>query len=67
MGADDGTPIDVDALTAATSVIDIVTKPTTPLLAAAARAGCRHVGGAAMVAAQTAAILAFLGFADGRP
>jgi shikimate dehydrogenase len=67
MGADDDTPIDVGALTAATSVIDIVTEPTTPLLAAAARAGCRHVGGAAMVAAQTAAILAFLGFGDGRP
>jgi shikimate dehydrogenase len=67
MGADDGTPIDVRDLTAATSVVDIVTRPTTPLLAAAERAGCRHIGGAAMVAAQTTAILSFLGFADGRP
>jgi shikimate dehydrogenase len=67
MGSDDGTPIDVGDLTAATSVVDIVTRPTTPLLAAAERAGCRHAGGAAMVAAQTAAILSFLGFADIRP
>jgi len=67
MGADDGTPIDVGDLTAATSVVDIVTRPTTPLLAAAERAGCRHTGGAAMVAAQTAAILSFLGLGDGRP
>jgi shikimate dehydrogenase len=66
MAPDDGTPIDVGELTAATSVVDIVTKPTTPLLAAAAAAGCRHAGGAAMVAAQTEAILAFLGFADRR-
>ena len=55
------------ALTAATSIVDIVTRPTTPLLAAAERAGCRHAGGAAMVAAQTAAILSFLGLEDGRP
>ena len=67
MAPDDGAPIDVGALTAATSVVDIVTKPTPPLLAAAVAAGCRHVGGAAMVAAQTEAILAFLFFADRRP
>ena len=67
MGAEDGTPIDVGALTAGTSVVDIVTRPTTPLLAAAARAGCRHTGGAAMVAAQAAAILAFIGLGDDRP
>jgi shikimate dehydrogenase len=64
MNPADGTPIDVGTLTAATAVVDIVTKPTTPLIAAAARAGSRHAGGAAMVAAQTAAILAFLGFAE---
>jgi hypothetical protein len=29
--------------------------------------GCRHAGGAAVVAAQTEAILAFLGFADRHP
>lgn len=67
MSPDDGTPINVSKLTPATSVIDIVTKPATPLLDAAAKAGCRHAGGAAMVAAQTTAILAFLGFAHGRP
>jgi shikimate dehydrogenase len=67
MGVNDGTPIDVGDLTAATSVVDIVTRPTTPLLAAAERAGCRHAGGAAMVAAQTAAILSFLGLEDGCP
>jgi shikimate dehydrogenase len=64
MAEGDGTPIDVRGLTAATSVVDIVTRPTTPLLEAAAAAGCRHTGGAAMVAAQTEAILAFLGLAD---
>jgi shikimate dehydrogenase len=64
MSPDDGTPIDVAALTAATSVVDIVTRSTTPLLAAAAHAGCRHAGGAAMVAAQTTAILGFLGLGD---
>jgi shikimate dehydrogenase len=67
MGSDDGTPTDVGDLTAATSVVDIVTRPTTPLIAAAERAGCRHAGGAAMVAAQSAAILAFLGLAGPAP
>jgi shikimate dehydrogenase len=67
MGEGDGTPIDIRDLASTTSVIDIVTRPNTALLAAADRAGCRHAGGAAMVAAQTAAIFSFLGFADGRP
>lgn len=66
MAEGDGTPIEVGGLTAATSVVDIVTRPTTPLLEVAAAAGSRHAGGAAMVAAQTEAILAFLGFADER-
>jgi hypothetical protein len=33
---------------------------------AAAAIGCRHAGGGAMVAAQTRAILEFLGFGDAR-
>lgn len=43
-------------------VVDIVSKPSTPLLQAAGSLGCRHAGGAAMVAAQTVAILNDLGF-----
>jgi len=46
---------------ASTTVIDIVTKPSTPLLVEAANRGCRNVGGAAMVTAQTKAILKFFG------
>ena len=65
MSPDDGTPINVSTLTPSTSVIDIVTRPATPLLVAAAKAGCRHAGGAVMVAAQTTAILAFLGLTNG--
>jgi shikimate dehydrogenase len=63
MAPDDGLPVAVDDLDAATVVVDIVTKLGTPLLRAAAARGCRHAGGSAMVAAQTKAILAFLGFA----
>ena len=59
MAEGDGTPLDVGGLTPATSVVDIVTRPGTALIAAAAAAGCRHAGGAAMVAAQTEAMLAF--------
>jgi shikimate dehydrogenase len=62
MNADDGTPIDVEGLTSSTSVVDIVTKAgMTSLLSAAAVAGSRYAGGAAMVASQTAAILDFFG------
>ena len=67
MAPEDGTAIDIAALSARTVVVDIVTKPATPLLQAAARLGCRHTGGAAMVAAQTRAILRFLGFDTDRP
>lgn len=63
MAAGDGLAIDLSGLAARTAVVDIVTKPTTPLLRAAAALGCPHAGGAAMVAAQTRAILGFLGFA----
>lgn len=61
MDANDGFPIDTSALSPSTTVIDIVTKPSTPLLIEAERRGCRNVGGAAMVAAQTRAILKFFG------
>jgi shikimate dehydrogenase len=67
MDPDDGALIDTTALTRATAVVDIVTKPSTPLLDAAARIGCRHAGGAAMVVAQTAAILAFFGAGERQP
>lgn len=63
MAPEDGIALDISGLSARTAVIDIVTRPTTPLLKAAARQGCLHAGGAAMVAAQTRAILGFLGFA----
>ena len=63
MAPEDGIAIDISGLSARTAVVDIVTKPATPLLKAAAERGCLHTGGAAMVAAQTRAILGFLGFA----
>lgn len=63
MAPDDGIAIDIAGLTSRTAVVDIVTRPATALLQAAAVRGCRHAGGGAMVAAQTKAILGFLGFA----
>ncbi|HEV7259500.1 MAG TPA: shikimate dehydrogenase [Bosea sp. (in: a-proteobacteria)] len=62
MAPGDGLPIDIRALSEGTAVVDIVTKPDTSLLRAAAALGCPHAGGSAMVAAQTKAILRFLGF-----
>lgn len=62
MAESDGTAIDITDLEPGTTVIDIVTKPTTPLLLAAERRGCRTAGGGAMVQAQTAAIADFLGY-----
>lgn len=62
MSPADGLPIAIAGLSARTAVVDIVTKPDTPLLRAAAALGCRHAGGSTMVAAQTKAILRFLGF-----
>jgi len=67
MAPEDGIAIDIAGLSARTAVVDIVTKPATPLLKAAAALGCPHTGGAAMVAAQTRAILNFLGFGAHRP
>jgi len=62
MQGDDEIAIDVSGLSPGTAVVDIVTKPETALLRAAARIGCPHAGGAAMVEAQTRAILEFLGY-----
>ncbi len=62
MAEGDGPPIDLTGLTSATTIVDIVTRPGTALLRAAEAQGCRSAGGSAMVAAQTEAILAFLGF-----
>lgn len=60
MAENDPAPFDTTRLRASTAVIDIVTRPEgTALLAAARAAGCRHADGSAMVAAQTAAMLAF--------
>ncbi len=61
MGPDDRSPVDLSGLHERLAVVDIVTRPATALLEAARRAGCRAVGGAAMVAAQTEAIVEFLG------
>ncbi|MDP3256251.1 shikimate dehydrogenase [Bosea sp. (in: a-proteobacteria)] len=62
MAQSDGIAIDITDLSARTAVVDIVTKPSTPLLRAVAERGCRHAGGGTMVAAQTVAILSYLGF-----
>ncbi|WP_082666496.1 shikimate dehydrogenase [Aureimonas sp. AU4] len=61
MAEGDPAPVALCGLRAELAVVDIVTRPETALLQAAARAGCRAAGGAAMVAAQTAAIVDFLG------
>lgn len=62
MADGDGAPLDLSGLTAATTIVDIVTRPGTALLRAAEANGCRATGGSAMVAAQTEAILGFFGF-----
>ena len=61
MAPGDSVVVDVEGLSDKTVVVDIVTKPSTPLLEEAARRGCLHAGGAAMVTSQTKAILRFLG------
>ncbi len=61
MRPSDGLPLAIDRLTERSRVIDIVPRrDPTPLLAAAAAAGCVCSGGTAMVAAQARAVLAFL-------
>lgn len=64
MNLGDKTAIDTSALTAKTAVIDIVTAADTPLLRQARQLGCPNVGGAAMVAAQAVALMAYFGFPD---
>jgi shikimate 5-dehydrogenase len=59
MNPHDDTPIDVTGLTAKTAVIDIVPKPDTQLSQRAKAVGCPFTDGAAMVAAQAAAIFSF--------
>ena len=60
MAPGDGLPAPLGTLDRLAGVIDFVTKPAiTPLLAAAAAAGCRHAGGQAVVAGQAAAVLDF--------
>jgi shikimate dehydrogenase len=59
MNPHDDTPIDVTGLTAKTAVIDIVPKPDTQLSQRAKAVGCPFSDGAAMVAAQAAAIFSF--------
>ncbi len=49
MAEGDGSPIALSGLTSATTVVDIVTRPDTALLRAAAAQGCLSAGGSAMV------------------
>jgi shikimate dehydrogenase len=60
----DGLPVPLHDLPPNLTVIDIVPKPAlTPLLALAARCGCPHTNGAAMVDGQSDAVIEF--FAPG--
>jgi shikimate dehydrogenase len=59
---DDGLPVPLPALSATTSVVDIVPRQGgTPLLAYARARGCPNLDGNAMVAGQVAAVLEFFG------
>lgn len=56
----DGLPAPLGKLEGVAAVIDIVPRPpVTPLLAAAAEAGCRAAGGQAMIDGQAEAVLKF--------
>ena len=62
MAPGDGLPAPLGSLERVTAVIDIVPKPAiTPLMAAAAAAGCRVAGGQAMIEGQAEAVLGFFG------
>jgi shikimate dehydrogenase len=61
----DGIAVDISGLSGRTTVIDIVTRPDTPLLRSAAQIGCRCASGGEMVKAQTRAILSYLGYRHG--
>jgi shikimate dehydrogenase len=63
MAPGDGLPTPLGPLDPACTVFDIVPKPDiTPLMAYAAKAGCRVGGGQLMVNSQVDAVLDFLGF-----
>jgi shikimate dehydrogenase len=62
LGDDDGLPVPLPTLTAATTVFDIVPRATgTRLLALARSLGCPHMAGAAMVEGQARALLTYFG------
>ena len=62
MQPNDGLPAPLGNLAGVTAVIDIVPyPPITPLLTAAAQAGCRTSGGLAMIEGQADAVLEFFG------
>jgi shikimate dehydrogenase len=62
MAPGDGLPAPLGPLERVAAVIDIVPKAAvTPLLAAAAAAGCRVAGGQAMIEGQAEEVLAFFG------
>ena len=63
----DGLAAPLGPLAGVAAVIDIVPKPPmTPLLAAAAEAGCRIAGGQVMIEGQAEAVLEFFGLPPGR-
>jgi shikimate dehydrogenase len=67
MAPGDGLPVPIERLPATVTVVDIIPQPTvTPLLAYAARCGCPHVGGSAMVDGQSDAVLEFFGIVAAR-
>ena len=68
MAPGDGLPAPLGKLDGVAAVIDIVPKPAvTPLLAAAAAAGCRAAGGQAMIEGQAEAVLGFFGILPMEP
>jgi shikimate dehydrogenase len=62
---DDPLPLDVDTIPQQAVVAEVVGRGVTPLLATAAARGCRTVPGRAMLDAQVAATVDFLGLAPG--
>jgi shikimate dehydrogenase len=60
----DGLPLPLPMLCAQTTVIDIVPRGETALLALARERTCPHAGGAAMVEGQAKAVLDFVGLTD---
>jgi shikimate dehydrogenase len=60
----DGLPVPLPALTARTTIIDLVPRSDTALLQLARAQGCPHADGAAVVEGQARAILDYLGLTD---